>query len=99
MTTALLFIITLLTLSAATWAHINIRHRTLSTRLITHSVLILIGLGFGYVMAFQYTRSEGLQQVLTFLSSFGVVHIPAAFILLIKNIRHRQADSSADRGD
>lgn len=91
MATAFMFIITLLTLSAAAWAHINIRHRTLSTRLVTHSVLILIGIAFGYVTAFQYTESAGLQQALIFLSSFGVVHIPAAFILFLKNIRRRQA--------
>ena len=82
--------IALLTLSAAVWAHVNIRHRTLSTRLITHTVLILTGLAFGYVMAFQYTESVGLQKLLVFLGSFGLVHIPAAFILFLKNLRRRQ---------
>lgn len=90
MATAFIFIITLLTLSAAAWAHINIRHRSLSTRLVTHTVLILIGIAFGYVMAFQYTQSAGFQKLLIFLSSFGVVHVPAAFILFIKNVRRRQ---------
>ena len=96
MTTALLFLITLLTLSAAAWAHINIRHHALSTRLLIHSILVLIGLAFGYVMAFQYTDGTGLPRVLTFLSSFGVVHIPAAFILFIKNVRYRQGHRKND---
>lgn len=90
MTTAALFLITLVTLSVAFWAHWYISQRPVSTRLITHGALLLIGLGFGYVMAFQYTAAAGLQKLLIFLSAFGVVHIPTAAILFLKKIRRRQ---------
>lgn len=89
MSTAFLLLTCLLALSAAVWAHASIRSHAVSTRLITHTSLTTVGLAFGWVVAFVYTESSGLQQALVFLSSFGVVHIPAAFILKLKQIRHK----------
>ena len=92
MSTFLLLLSCLLTLSAAIWAHTLIRSHAASTRQITHSALAFVGFAFGWVMAFVYTESTGIQQSLIFLSSFGVVHIPAAVILQLKQLRHRDRD-------
>lgn len=92
MNIAFLLLICLVTLAFAAWAHIRIRSHTPSTRLVTHSALLIVGLTFAWVMAFVYTESVGLQKWLIFLSSFGVVHIPAAVILQLKQIRHRGKD-------
>lgn len=51
------------------------------------AMLLLVGLAFGYVLATVYTRSDGLGQVLVFLAGFGMVHLPAAFILFSKRRR------------
>jgi hypothetical protein len=52
----------------------------------------VLGLAFGWVMAFVYTESQGLEQVLIFISSFGIAHVPAAFILQLKHWRGGESD-------
>jgi hypothetical protein len=90
-------IICLVTLAAAGWAHLRIRSHTPATRFISHSVLIVTGLAFGWVVAFvytadTYTQDNALLKLLVFLSAFGVVHVPAAVILQLKRVRHKDRD-------
>ena len=82
------------TLAAAVWAHLLIRSHAATTRLVSHAVLITTGLAFAWVITFVYTAGaySGFQQMLVFLSAFGVVHIPAAVILQLKRVRHRDRD-------
>ena len=49
------------------------------------SVLIAIGVGCGYVGAAMY--QDPVAQVLAFLIGFGVVHLPASAIVLMKGLR------------
>lgn len=97
MNTVFMAIICLLTLAAAGWAHLRIRSHAAATRMISHTVLIVTGLAFGWVVAFVYTAGvytdDGrLLQMLVFLSAFGVVHVPAAVILQLKRVRHKDRD-------
>jgi hypothetical protein len=94
MNTLFLFLLCLPALFAAVWAHLRLNTHSSGTRLITRGFLIVIGLAFGWVMAFLYTESQGLEQVLIFVGSFGLVHVPAAFILQLK--RWRGSESGAD---
>ena len=55
--------------------------------LFTRGVLIVTGLAFGFMSATVYPLDLG-HAVLNFLIAFGLVHVPAAFILLIKGSRH-----------
>lgn len=82
-----LVLLCVLALAAAGWAHYRISQHAASTRLLTRSVLIVMGLAFGWVMAFVYTESQGLAQWLTFISAFGLVHLPAACVLQLKHWR------------
>jgi hypothetical protein len=55
--------------------------------MLARSVLIATGIGLGTVSA--AIAATGTPQVLlVFLIGFGAVHFPAAFILLIKQVRH-----------
>lgn len=48
------------------------------------SVLIIVGVAFGYVAARNYPDDGRL---LVFLCGFGAVHLPAAVILFVKHAR------------
>ncbi len=85
--TILLLILCILSLFAVVWAHYRLNTHAASTRLVTRSVLIVVAAAFGWVMAFVYTASQGLTQVLIFLSAFGIVHLPAACVLQLKHWR------------
>lgn len=49
-------------------------------------LLVAVGIGFGYV-AVRLNHGDGVAAVLGFLMGFGVVHLPAACILLLKRAR------------
>jgi len=51
----------------------------------TRTLLVLVGIGFGLTGA-TYVAGH-LPQMLAFLIGFGLVHMPAAFILFIKGRR------------
>ena len=88
MTIATLLILTAVTLSACAFAHLRIREHAGSTRHLVRLTLIVVGADFGSVMTLVYTDSDSLlERLLIFLSAFGTVHIPAAFILQIKHVR------------
>jgi hypothetical protein len=54
---------------------------------ITRAMLIVIGCGMGFVSAALFPGDPG-QAMLAFVSGFGVVHVPAAFILMLKHAQH-----------
>jgi ABC-type uncharacterized transport system permease subunit len=49
-------------------------------------LLLAVGVGVGYVAARLY-YGDGMAGVLGFLTGFGVVHVPAACILVLKRAR------------
>ena len=89
MTIVIMIGATILLLAAAAYTHLRIGQHTKGTRnrALLRSVLIVAGGGFGYVTANYYVQAEGLRALLAFLSGFGLVHVPAAFILLLKRKR------------
>lgn len=78
-------------LFAAGYAHYRIPAHTSpgKVRWFTHLLLICVGLAFGWAVTTVYYPTEGPMKILVFLYSFGVVHVPAAFILFIKQRRRR----------
>jgi multisubunit Na+/H+ antiporter MnhB subunit len=87
MATLGLFLLCIPTVAAAVWAHYRLSLHPAGVRWKTVIVLITIGIGFGLAMGRAYAGQGGLAQVLVFISSFGLVHVPAAFILQMKHIR------------
>lgn len=85
MQTVAMLMMAVLTLSAAVYVHYRVRFHTANSknRWFVHGLLMIIGIGFGWVNGQQYPVT-GLMWALVFLSSFGVVHVPAAAILFIK---------------
>lgn len=84
-----MLLLTLATLTAAVYTHYRLPfHSGTGKQLwISRAILVLIGTAFGWVNLQIYAAEPALQ-VLVFLSAFGVVHVPAAFILFIKRQRH-----------
>lgn len=82
----------IMALAAAAYAHYLLPAHTTkgAQRWFTHLLLVLVGLAFGWAVATVYYRVEGGLQVLVFVHAFGVVHVPAAFILFIKQRRRRE---------
>lgn len=91
MHTILLLLLSGITLAAAAYTHYRIPFHTANarSRWFTHLLLIIVGLAFGWVNSQRYAIS-GAWEVLIFLSSFGVIHIPAAAILFIKRQQKKQ---------
>ena len=54
---------------------------------VTRGLLAITGCGLGMVSAALFPRDPGLA-ILASLSGFGVVHFPAACILLLKRLEH-----------
>jgi hypothetical protein len=52
----------------------------------------MVGLAFGWVMASVYAENQGLEKALIFTISFGMAHVPAAFILQLKHWRGSESD-------
>jgi hypothetical protein len=88
MSTAALAILAVLLLAAAGYAQWRIPRfeATRSGVMLARGLLILIGVAFGFAAATFYT-SAAYPAPLVFLSAFGLVHVPAAFILLLKRKR------------
>ncbi|MGZ8263342.1 MAG: hypothetical protein ACXW2I_04155 [Burkholderiales bacterium] len=76
-----------LLVTAAAYAQVRIpRYTAGSGRVaLARGVLIAVGLASGVVAAAVY--AEPPLTVLAFVIGFGIVHLPAAFILLIKHAR------------
>lgn len=88
MATALLAILTILLLGTAGYAQWRIPRfeATRSGVMLARGLLVLIGVAFGFAAA-TYYASAAYPAPLVFLSAFGLVHLPAAFILLLKRER------------
>jgi uncharacterized membrane protein YjdF len=82
---AALLLLTFITLAAAAYTHYRVPYHTRNARnrWFVHLLLIIVGIAFGWVNSQRY-QVTGLWELLVFLSSFGVIHIPAAAILFIK---------------
>ena len=78
-----------LLMALATYAHIQIPRFTAGRGHVVaaRGVLIATGIGLGVVSA-AISAADTPHALLVFLIGFGAVHIPAAFILLIKQARH-----------
>lgn len=55
--------------------------------LLARTLLILVGLGVGWVATQEYGQGDSVLQLVAFLTGFGLVHLPAAFILWSKRLR------------
>lgn len=88
MSTAIVALLTIVLLAAAGYAQWRIPRfeATRSGTLLTRGLLILIGAAFGFWSAASYA-GPGYPAPLVFLSAFGLVHLPAAFILMLKRER------------
>ena len=88
MDTAILVVLTVALLAAAGYAQWRIPRfeATRAGAMLTRGILILIGVAFGFASA-RFYAGPGYPAPLVFLSGFGLVHVPAAFILLLKRER------------
>lgn len=83
----LVLAIAIVTVAAAIYAQYRLPYLT-ATRLQAgwaRAILMVTGLAFGWVMLRRIGSNEpGLMQVLVFLAAWGLVHVPAAIILSLK---------------
>ncbi|HEY9199598.1 MAG TPA: hypothetical protein VIR60_09540 [Gammaproteobacteria bacterium] len=82
-------VITGLLLAAAVYAHLRLEHHTATRRqaLIARTILVLVGLGFGWTATLWLAHASVWVKLSGFLAAFGMVHVPAAVILYIKRRR------------
>lgn len=84
---AALLMMTAIALTAAVYVQMRLRRLAASRNQawVARAVLALVGIGFGWTALIK-TGQEGspAMQVIIFLAAFGLVHIPAAIILLLK---------------
>jgi hypothetical protein len=87
MNTPLLMILAAALLTIAGYAQYRVRFHTASPgrALLTRAILAVVGIAFGWLSA-GYADSP-VNAGLAFLCGFGVVHVPAAFILFLKRAR------------
>jgi tellurite resistance protein TehA-like permease len=69
------------------YAHLQIPRYTAGTARIARILLLAVGVGLGTVSAIIYAESDRSLAFVAFLIGFGVVHVPTAFILLLKRAR------------
>jgi hypothetical protein len=81
------FALAALTLAAAVYAHYRIPFHTPSATSRWAARLLVTGVAFGYAMTIYYGGAGRWVSLLLFLSGFGLVHVPAAFILFLKQQR------------
>ncbi len=82
-----LLLMTAITLAAAFYAQMRLRRlaASRSQAWAARAVLALVGLGFGWTALIKTGQEESsAMQVIIFLAAFGLVHVPAAIILLLK---------------
>ena len=87
MDAAIMFIAAAILLAIAGYAQYRIRFHTIASRSgLLRGVLALVGIVFGYVTT-AASGAKGLTALFAFLAGFGIVHVPAAIILLFKSLR------------
>jgi len=76
-----------LAVTAAAYVHLRLPYFTATPAKLraTRAILFVVGVGCGYVGAQMYR--EPVDAVLAFIIGFGVVHVPATAILLLKGLR------------
>lgn len=81
-----------LSVAAAIYTHSRLPFLT-ATRIQAawaRAILMLTGFAFGFVAVEQVGRNEsGLIQLLIFVAAWGLVHVPAAIILFLKQQQRR----------
>ncbi len=80
-------LLAVVTLTAAGYVHLHLP-RFIARRsgvIVTRLILLAVGIASGIVAASLYP--ERSLAVLAFVAGFGVVHVPAAFVLLLKRAR------------
>jgi hypothetical protein len=89
MTEAILAILALGGLLLAGYAHVRLRHHTATAfeGELIRLVLVASGLGVGWMTTLSRPGATDLATVLAFVTGFGLVHLPAAFILWSKRQR------------
>lgn len=82
-------VLTVVLLAAAVYAQVRMPHHTASPTQATVArlVLFVLGMVLGGLAVVWQPPSARWWQVMAFLGAFGVVHVPAAFILWSKRIR------------
>jgi hypothetical protein len=87
---AVQIILAALLLAAAAYAQLGIGALTAgrSKVVLTRSVFAAVGIAMGYV-ASRYA-GEGAAAWLAFVQGFGIVHVPAAIILVLKRARRER---------
>lgn len=75
-----------LSVAAAIYTHSRLPFLTTPTQAgWARAILMLTGLAFGFVAVQQIGHNEsGLMQLLIFVAAWGLVHVPAAIILFLK---------------
>ena len=83
-----LFVVAAAALWVAGYAQLEIARYTAlrSAAVLTRTVLIAVGLAFGFVAALN-DPGDPPRAMLAFVIGFGAVHFPAAFILFVKHAR------------
>src|SRR5690625_4642987 len=84
------WVLAVLTLRAAAYAHYRWAEETsrAAARWLTRILLLVLGFGFGRTVSQRYyPPAAAWNQLGVCLSAFGVAHVPAACILLIKHLR------------
>lgn len=86
-----MFLLTMVTLAIAAYAHLQISRQAVKNaeRWFLHCLLAIIGIAFAWVTSKMY-HVTWLLEILILLSAFGVVHVPAAAILFIKQQRKKR---------
>ena len=76
-------------LAVAAYAHLRLAYHTATPRhaLAARAVLVLVGIGLGWTATLWIPEASSAVKTVAFLSAFGIVHVPAAVILLIKRRR------------
>jgi L-asparagine transporter-like permease len=84
-------ILTAAVLGAAVYAQRRIPFHTTSAShaWIARLILLIVGIAFGIAMVTAYSNAQGWLAVIAFLAGFGLVHVPAAAILFLKQQRAR----------
>jgi hypothetical protein len=92
-------------LFAAVYAHLRLPAlcHTAGSLLLGRVLLIGTGIGFGLAMVGSARVLAGetgwLDDILVFLGGFGVVHVPAALIMVIKLMRRREGAGPQEPDD
>jgi len=84
-----LSILAVLLVAATAYAQFQIERYTAgkAKSWLTRALLLAVGIALGYVMLKSDSPAHGPSGLLLFLIGLGLVHLPASFILFIKQLR------------